>query len=202
MQKTKQDKYDLLVSVIDAIYDENKKVVVETVNNGSYDDEPAIPKAGGKTKFLGPYSENASYAQSIKIGKILIQRIPVKKSRAREKKNNGQIFDYSCTYIVRTPNGEAEFLDTDRDFIQVWHAALRKYDISNGTARGANQNMSDIKSFLYRQVKHNPKLAEAAARDIQQKDTKSKYESAIEKLKEMGIQPRRLAKYIQDKQND
>ena len=164
MPKAKEDKYDLLADVIEAICDGNNKIAVETLNSGRYSDSPRIPTMAGKIRFMGPYSENVSRAQSIKIGKISIVRIPVEKSRAIEKQKNNQSFDYSCTYIVRLPNGkEAEFLDTDSDFIQVWHAALRRYDIDNNVSKGPNQDISDVIDFLYRKVKHNSKLADAAS---------------------------------------
>lgn len=188
MPAAKQDKYDILATAIDAIYDMNKKVIVETLNDGDYSSKPIMPTKAGKNRFVGPYSENAWYAQSIKIGRVSVQRIPTK--------NNGY------KYMLRTPNGEAEFTNADKDFAQVWHAALRRYDIDNGMAKGANQNMFDVKEILYKQVKHNKKLADSAAQDLKYKDKKSKYEAAIEQLKQMGVQPSRLAKYIQDKQND
>ena len=188
MPKVKQDKYDVLASVIDSIYDINKRVVVETIDAGMPGNESAIPTKAGKTRLMGSYSENGWYAKSIKIGNVSMKYISVKKGSTQEYK-----------YIVRTPDGEAEFSTKDRDFLCVWHSALRRYDIDNGAAKGANQNMSDVKSYLYEHVRHNKKLANAAGKGITIKDNKSKYETAIELLKHMGVQPKRLAAYIEKK---
>lgn len=200
MPTARQDKYDLLATVIDAIYDMNKKVIIETVNNGRYDDEPQIPS--NKNNRWGPHSLNWARAQSIKIGNIYMKRIPVEKSRELEKKKNWQGIDYSCTYIVRTPKGEAEFTNNDADFKFVWYAALGRYDIENDRDDRFYEKMFKIMKTLYNSVK-NPKLKEAAGSGTTPKnDKKSKYEAAIEQLRQLGIPPQQLAKYIQNKQND
>ena len=187
MPKAKQDKYDLLASVIDAIYDENKKVVIETVNDGRYDDEPKIPSKW--LELWGAHSMTWARAQSIKVGNISMKRIPVKKSG----------LDYACTYIVRTPEGEAEFTNNDTDFKQVWYAALGRYEAEHKDKRRYYEVMWNVMKTLHTNVKHNPKLEEAAGKGIVRKDTKSKYEAAIEQLKQMGVQPKRLAAYIEKK---
>ena len=198
MSKAKQDKYGLLASVIDAIYDMNNKVVVETVNDGRYDDEPKIPSK--MSKRWGPHSENWARAQSIKVGNISIKRIPVEKSRA--KLAGKGVLNYSCTYVVRTPDGEAEFTNSDLDFKQVWYAALGRYDIEHDGFDRFYERMFNVMKVMYKNVQ-NPKLKEAAGKGITTKnDKKSKYEAAIEQLKQLGIQPKNLAKYIQGRQND
>ena len=107
----KKDKYDVLASVINALYDQNQEVKVETVNldvNKAKNyawyntdlNNPQIPTKQGSYKIGGPYSPNHTHAQSIKIGKISMRGIPL---------------DNGYKYIVRTPEGEeAEFSARDK----------------------------------------------------------------------------------------
>lgn len=189
MSKHIQDKYDLLASVIDAIYDENKKVLVETTTldanlakkyawHVTDRANPQIPTRQGAYK-PGAYSKNREHAESIKIGDISVRRMPLKPTPVQDGK---YVADNGWKYIVRTPQGEAEFSQNDKDFLLVWSSALSKYDMRKDDKFA----MSRIMDVLYKNVK-NSKLKEAAGKGITKEDKKSKFEKAKENLEALGI---------------
>ncbi|MBO7642923.1 MAG: hypothetical protein J6S74_02195 [Alphaproteobacteria bacterium] len=209
MPKAKQDKYDVLAAVVDALYDENQIVSVETTNvdaKMAQDNmwgiteinNPQIATVQGKRKY-GPYSINREHAQSIKIGKISIRRIGFEPTPTKDGK---YLIDNGWKYIVHMPDGRttAEFGQNDDDFLYVWNAALNKYDLGKGIKPS---DMSKIMSRLYNNIK-NPKVKESAGKGVAPKNNKTKYEKAIALLKEMDIQPKRLLAYIekQSKENN
>lgn len=173
----KMDKYDLLASVIDAIYDENKKVLVETTTldanrakryawNITDRSNPQIPTYQGAYKS-GVFSKNHEHAESIKIGNISMRRLSA---------------GNSWKYIVRTPDGEAEFSQNDDDFLLVWSGALAKYDMRESDTSA----MSRIMDVLYKRLK-NEKLKDAAGKGIVRDNKKTKFEKAKEQLKALGV---------------
>lgn len=190
----KKDKYDLLVSVIDAIYDENQDILVETTtldakraSKGAWfitdKKNPQIPTKRGALK-TGMWSQNHEHAESIKIGKISMRRIPLAPVPTKDGK---YMLDGGYKYIVRTPQGEATFYPSDDDFLHVWSSALRKYDfeVVNGK-KGRYSDMSRLMHNLYTCVK-NPKLKAAAGKGITKKDAKSKFDKAKENLESLGV---------------
>ena len=182
----KKDKYDVLASVINALYDQNQEVKVETVNldvNKAKNyawyntdlNNPQIPTKQGSYKIGGPYSPNHTHAQSIKIGKISMRGIPL---------------DNGYKYIVRTPEGEeAEFSARDKYFERVWQAALMKYDmpVVNGEKGRPGDMETYVMSVLRWHLRDNPKLKAAADKGIIHKDKKSAFEKAKEKAKAFGV---------------
>lgn len=179
MANVKKDKYDVLAQVIDALYDENSEVKVETVYGK--DENPAIPTRAGRYIKNGPNSLNRLHARSIKVGKISMRRIPLPPTPTKNPRfmiNNG------CKYIVRTPEGEeAEFYQADKDFLLVWGCALSKYDMAGVLHK---MQLDRIKK-TFRNYLINPKLREAAEKDIVKKDGKSEFEKAKEKAKASGV---------------
>lgn len=188
------DKYDLLASVIDALYDENQSVKVETTSldanaarRGSWHvtdkSNPQIPTRMGAYKY-GTWSRNHERAESIKIGKILIRRIPLAPSETKDGKT---LVENGWKYVVRGPQGEAEFSQNDDDFLLVWSGALSKYDLPEiDGKKGRPGDMFRIMSALYDNVK-NPKLKEAAGKGVTRKDKKTKFEKAQENLVSLGV---------------
>ena len=185
----KQDKYDLLASVIDALYDENKKVLVETTTldansaqryawNITDRSNPQIPTYQGSYKS-GAFSKNHEHAESIKIGNISMRRIPLKPTPTKDGKYE---VDNGWKYIVRTPDGEAEFSQNDDDFLLVWSGALSKYDKRESDTSA----MSRIMDVLYKRLK-NEKLKDAAGKGVVRDNKKTKFEKAKEQLKALGV---------------
>ena len=190
----KKDKYDLLASVIDAIYDENQDILVETTtldakraSRGAWfitdKKNPQIPTKRGALK-TGMWSKNREHAESIKIGKISMRRIPLDPVPTKDGK---YMLDRGYEYIVRTPQGEATFYPSDDNFLYVWSSALRKYDfqVVNGK-KGRPSDMSSLMNDLYDYVK-NPKLKAAAGKGITKKDAKSRFDKAKENLESLGV---------------
>jgi len=197
MTNVNKDKYDLLVSVINALYDENQEVKVETVNldaNKAKDyawyntdlNNPQIPTRQGSYK-TGAYSPNRMHAQSIKIGKISMRRIPLAPTPTKDGKF---LIDNGYKYIVRTPEGdEAEFSGRDQDFERIWEAALAKYDmpVVNGVKGHPGDMDYYVKSVLKKHLK-NPKLKEVAGKDTVHKDKVSAFEKSRQQLKSLGVE--------------
>ena len=190
----KQDKYDLLASVINALYDENQEVKIETTTlnanaakRGTWiieeKDNPQMPTKHGDYK-IGAWSKNREHAESIKIGKYSLRRIPLEPTPTKDGK---YAVENGWKYIVRGPEGEAEFSQNDDDFLMVWSGALAKYDLPtlNGK-KGRPGDMFRIMSAIYDNVK-NPKVKEAAGKGVTKKDNKTKFDKAKESLEALGI---------------
>lgn len=174
----KKDKYDLLASVIGAIYDKNEKVVVDTVSTSDPTGREVGLPSRLSSKIYGDMGHSDVWwnARSVKIADISMRKIPLDKGGSQ--------------YVLRTQDGEAYFSDTDTDFRGVWYAALNKYD---------SMDMSKIQQVLYKQVK-NPKLKEAAGKGTTIVDKKSVYVNATEKMKSLGVSEHpHLVRYIKDK---
>lgn len=194
MANAKKDKYDVLVKVIDALYDENQEVKVETTildanaarrRTWSITDKsnPQIPTKQGDVKY-GFVSKNREHAESIKIGKISLRRIPLKPTPIKGGK---YAIDNGWKYIVRTPDGEeAEFSQNDKDFKLVWSAALTKYDFPVVDGKIRSREMWRFMSALYENLE-NPKLKTAAGKGVTKKDGKTKFEKAKENLESIGV---------------
>lgn len=190
-KKTKLDKYDILADAMRALRDENEEVIVETLNskNTGYNTwfyggrKPQLPVKEGMT--FDARTSNRHYADSIKIGKdISIKR--VYRPRARVKTDTGEYeVDLGWYYVVRTKLGEAKFHSQDADFLSVWNFALSKYE--------------DPEHYHYGGYHFsNKKVYEAWAGPMVRKNTKlSKYDKAMKQLQDLGIEPRKLAEYIE-----
>ena len=195
MANVKKDKYDVLAKVIDALYDENQEVKIETTTLDAKDarrhiwsimdkSNPQIPTKQGDIKNNGLWSKNHEHAESIKIGKFSLRRIPLK---ATPTKDGKYLVDNGWKYIVRTPDGEeAEFGQTDKDFIMVWSAALTKYDFPVVDRKAHSRGMYRLMCTLYENLK-NPKLKMAAGKGVTKKDEKTKFEKAKENLESLGV---------------
>ena len=180
MANVKKDKYDLLVSVIEALGDDNQKAEIETTNldadkakkyawNIVENNNPQIPTKQGSYK-TGIASKNREHAQSIKIGKFSMRRMPDGK------------------YILRTPEGDAEFSQNDKDFVSVWSSVLSKADINYDPVRNAHEydgKITDVLWGLEKQLK-DVNLKKAIKRKFI--DKKSKFDKAKENLKSLGIE--------------
>ena len=136
MANKKLDKYDLLVDVIKAIYNDNEDAKIETTNlnanaarRGSWliEDTPQIPTKRGGIK-TGTFSQNRLNAESVYIGETLIRRIHLEPVPLKGKFSEFAL-DTGHKYVLRSPKGEAEFTQNDEDFILVWGAILSKADI-------------------------------------------------------------------------
>ena len=176
MENAKKDRYELLATVIDALYNKDQEVKVETTDLDANKakkyawnivDTPQIPTRQGSYK-TGAWSKNHEHAQSIKIGKISMRRMQGGK------------------YILRTPEGEAEFSQNDKDFVLVWSAALTKSDFNPSTNPRDTDMYHDIMTSLYKHVKE-PVLKDAAGKGLT-RDKKSKFDKAKENLKALGIE--------------
>ena len=195
MPKIQKDKYDILAEVALALRVENQKVVIETldaedIGNGfAYysDNSSYISTKRARTTMNGVVSLARLHAKSIKIGKdISIKRIHRKPSIIKTAKQEYEV-DNGWYYVVRTPNGEAKFDRADSDFMAVWNYALSMHD-------GTDDYMRFAKNLRNEKVK-----AAAWGPMIRKTANADKYTEAIAKLKMMGIEPKKLAKYIQDK---
>ncbi|MBQ2017629.1 MAG: hypothetical protein II208_03855 [Alphaproteobacteria bacterium] len=181
MVQKKQDKYDILADAMRALRDENKNVVIETLeaknigyNSWVFDgDKPFIPVKPGQvsdSKFA-----NVHYAKSLKIGPDVsikrVHRVPTRvKSGAREYDVSNGFY-----YVVRTPLGEAKFDNTDYDFMQVWGFALAKY---------LNPKKYRYTGYAFK----NKQVHKAyAAPRVDKNENKSKFDLAMENLKNLGV---------------
>lgn len=195
MPKIQKDKYDILAEVALALRVENQKVVIETLDsedtgNGfaSYGDNSSyISTKRARTTMNGVVTLARLHAKSIKIGKdISIKRIHRKPSIIKTAKQEYEV-DNGWYYVIRTPKGEAKFDRADSDFMAVWNYALSMHD-------GTDDYMRFAKNLRNEKVK-----AAAWGPMIRKTANADKYTEAIAKLKMMGIEPKKLAKYIQDK---
>lgn len=159
---------NLLVEVVNALRSKNEKVMVETTYAAQnsraaspFMDTPQIPTNFG-TRKNGPMSENTAYARSIKIGKISIL-----------KKNPEQT---GSKYIVRTPNGDAEFSGNDIEI--VWMAARFKCEHPNDTARAVEMLGKNLR---------DEDLRTLAKQGVIEGDKKSVYEDASKQLSALGV---------------
>ena len=131
MQNTMKNA-EMLNRVVDAILDDNTRVVVETTNcrvfyeNGAplmtlMTDEPYVPTEFGKIKpkWFGEFSPNARWAHSVKIGKISMTEI-----------RSNQI--WGTKYRICMPDGRDALFESNVRNNQaplcVFLAALYKYD--------------------------------------------------------------------------
>ena len=187
-----------MADVVAALRNFNQKLVIETLNAKEVgnafvlygDNAPQIPTRHTKFNFNGVASWARLYANSIKIGRgISIKRIHRKPTRIKTEKQEYDV-DNGFYYVVRTPNGEAQFDSSDDNFLTVWNYALGVHD---GTA-----SYSDFCKNL-----SNEKLKKIAGGPAVLKDEKSnKYSDAIKRLKVLGIEPKKLAEYIKSKQEN
>lgn len=193
MPKVQKDKYDILAEVALALRVENQKVEIETLDAQDigysmvYDNLPQIPTRRTKNAFNGIASLSRIHAKSIKIGKdISIKRIHRKPTIVKTDKQEYEV-DNGFYYVVRTPKGEAKFDRTDDDFLAVWNYALAMHDKTDNYTAFAKKL-------------RNEKVQKAAwGPMIMQEPDADKYKDAIKKLKSMGIEPKKLAQYIETK---
>ena len=192
MANAKKDKYDILAKVIEALFDDNQEVKVETTtldakharNRAWYitdKNNPQIPTRQGAEK-LGVYSKNHEHAESIKIGKISLRRIPLEPTPIQGGK---YVVDNGYKYIVRMPDGEeAQFSQNDKDFRLVWGSALTKYDmpVINGQKGRPGEMYDRVMRVLHWNLK-NPKLKLAAGQSATPLDKRTKLEKARDNLK-------------------
>ncbi len=196
MPKVQKDKYDILAEVALALRVENQKVEIETLDAkdagyGMVDDNlPQIPTRRTKNTFNGFASLSRIHAKSIKIGKdISIKRIHRKPTIVKTDKQEYEL-DNGFYYVVRTPKGEAKFISADDDFLAVWSYALAMHDKTDNY----RTFMAFVKNL------RNEKVQKAAwGPMIKQEPDADKYKDAIKKLKSMGIEPKKLAQYIETK---
>ena len=196
MANKKLDKYDLLVDVIEAIYNDNEDAKIETTNlnanaagRGSWliEDTPQIPTKRGGIK-TGTFSQNRLNAESVYIGETLIRRVHLEPVPLKGKFSEFAL-DTGHKYVLRSPKGEAEFTQNDEDFILVWGAILSKADIhSKPGSSEYNRKILSIMHLLYNHIK-NEKLKKAAGQGCTQLDTKTtKFDKAVAKLKKLGVE--------------
>lgn len=183
-----KNKNDILREIITALLDENSPVSVETLDakyegHDTYTsaNTPQMPAPHKDNEFN--VSGNALHAQSLKIGK----NISIK------RQNDGGHFKY----VVRTPNGEMQFDENDRDFMAIWGNSLSKYDKTHGDA-----TLKHVKDNLSARLQDENLRNLAQNMPINSADKRSKFEKAMEQLKSMGIEPNILAKYISENQNE
>lgn len=179
MSSSKKDKYDLLATVIDAVFDENNDVKIETTKLDALEAKkhfnfketdarnPQIVTDAGDIRY-GTFSNNRMNALSFKVGKISMRLLPdVKK------------------FIIRTPEGEAEFKTSDIDVELIWNAALHRYDMEKSRAAGYDVEVG--KQALSMALKHQ-KLRRIAEKPAVFRDTKkTKFDKAKEDLEALGI---------------
>ncbi len=182
-----KNKNDILREIIVALMDENSSVLVETLDtkdNGTHytsASTPQMPARHTDNKFN--ISGNAIHAQSLKIGKDI----------SVKKQNDGSGFKY----VVRTPNGEMQFDETDRDFMAIWGGALSKYDKTHGDA-----TLEFIKGNLSERLQDEGLRNFTKNTSIKPADKRNKYEKAKETLRSMGIKAKSLANYMSENQNE
>ncbi len=183
-----KNKNDILREIITALMDENSSVLVETLDakyqgRDTYTsaNTPQMPAPHRDNEFS--ISGNAIHAQSLKIGKDI----------SVKRQNDGAGFKY----IVRTPDGEMQFDENDRDFMAIWGGALSKYDKTHGDA-----TLNHIKGNLSERLQDDGLRNFAKNASISPADKRSKYEKARAQLLSMGIEPNVLAKYISENQNE
>ena len=190
MPRIQKDKYDILAEVALALRVQNQKIIIETLDAKDigfamvYDNIPQIPTRRTKNEFNGIASLSRIHAKSIKIGNnISIKRIHRKPSIIKTKIQEYEV-DNGWYYLVRTPNGEAQFDRTDEDFLNVWNYALAMHD-----------NTDDYTKFA--KSLQNKKVKKAAWGPMIMQDTNTnKYKDSIKKLKSLGIEPKMLLQYL------
>ena len=162
------DKYDVLASLIIALYDEAQTVRVETVEQTREDfcsllpkkDGPQIPTKSGN-HLKGPFSWNMWKAESIKVGNISVRHT------------------IDDTFIIRTLNHEAKFDGSDKDFKKVWQFAKARYD---------RREISDDMAEKFAASLENKKLRYVAASGVKHdKNPKNKLEKIIENMIALGV---------------
>lgn len=195
MPKVKKDKYDVLAEVALALRVEKQKVIIETLDsedtgNGfaSWGDNASyIPTKRARTTMNGVVSLARLHAKSIKIGKdISIKRVHRKPTIVKTDNQEYEV-DNGFYYVVRTPNGEAKFDRADDDFLTVWNYALSMHDGTDNYMHFANS----LRNEKVKEVAWGPMIKQEPGAD--------KYKDAIKKLKAMGVEPKKLAQYIEAK---
>ena len=182
----KVDVLQVLADVLNAMFS-GEKVVVETTGvrfantYKVFRCDPQILTPEGAQKNSNSRSDNVLAAKTIKVGRDIVIK--------RHGKN----------FIVRTPSGEVILENTlNSDIGYIWAALGLVYD--NG-----EKDIMRIAGNLARQLptKELRDMAKnVALHGMVLKPKKNKYETAIEQLKEMGIQPKRLVAYIEKKQKE
>jgi len=165
MAKAKTDKYDILISVIDAIFDFNKRCKVETLRRNK---KVMTPRRG--FNFESP--------DSFRIGDI-----SVRETNVTQPDMFGQNY-YHKNYVIRTPQGEAVFDADDNNLRVIWYALAQKE--MKGVALW-DDYVKEMKSWF--KLLPNTKLrAHAAAAKVIEKDSKeSKFKRSAQKLKALGV---------------
>ena len=182
----KSNTTEILSDILNAMFS-GEKVIVETTGvkffkfYKVFESEPQILTKEGSRHSGLVRSENVGAAKSIKVGRDIVI------------KRKGENF------IVRAPRGEVllpNSLNTDMGYI--WVALGSVYQ--NG-----EKDMMRVAGNLTRQLRETELRAicrNVALHGPNIKPRKNKYEEAIDQLKEMGIQPKRLVAYIQKKQKE
>ena len=152
-----------------------------TKNYNVFENHQQILTHAGEATHGNERSDNSLAAKSIKVGRDIMIK--------RDSKN----------FIVRTANGEAILPNTlTSDMGYIWVALGHLYD--NGP-----RDMKHVAGNLTRQLRDTDLRViarHAAMHDTIVPNKKNKYEAAIEQLKEMGIQPKRLFAYMQKQQKE
>ena len=177
---------EILADILNAMFS-GEKIIVETTGvrffkfYKVFEKEPQILAKEGSGHSGLERSENVGAAKSIKVGHDIVIK--------RKGKN----------FIVRALRGEVllpNSLNTDMGYI--WVALGSVYQ--NG-----EKDMMRVAGNLTRQLRETDLRAichNVALHGADMKEKPNKYEQAIEQLKEMGIQPKRLMAYIQKKQKE
>lgn len=177
---------DILADILNAMFS-GEKVIVETTGVRFFKfykvfekDPQILTKEGSKHVGL-EHSENVLAAKSIKIGRDTVIK--------RKGKN----------FIIRAPRGELLLPNNlNSDIGYIWVALGSVYQ--NG-----EKDMVRVAGNLTRQLRETELRAicrHVALHGAPIKARKNKYEAAIEQLKEMGIQPKRLMAYIEKQQKE
>ena len=172
---SKKQEIAALKEVLSALLDNDNKVLVETVTARTKDGQTWSWDEGNEGRFIVPrkdkikvYNSVAAHANSFKVGKDISVR------RVRGK------------WVVRTSKYEVTY-DVPTEELEGVLAALRgKY------------NGDKPEFYLYRLNKYcpNKELKDFVKSAMEKKATKSKYDKAIENLKNLGVKPDRLMDYI------
>lgn len=187
----KIDKLQILSDVLNAAFRGDKVIVgttrlkINKTDDGktytSFVPTPQILTAHGAKKDGKNLSENVLAANSIKVGRDITIK--------RHDKN----------FIVRTQSGELLLPNiSNSDIGFIWFALGAIYD--NGS-----KDIMRVAGNLSHQLKTKElrEMAKMVAKyGMVMKEKKDKYESAIEQLQELGIQPKRLVAYIQKQQKE
>ena len=185
----KIDNLQILSDVLNAAF-RGEKVIVGTtrVKFNKTDDgktyttfalTPQILTAYGAKKNSKNVSENVLAANSIKVGRDITIK--------RHDKN----------FIIRTPSGELLLPNiSNSDISYIWSALGTIYDNGSKEIMRVAGNLShQLKTKELREI-----AKMVAKYGMVMKEKKDKYESAIEQLQELGVQPKRLVAYIQKQQ--